>query len=69
MFCLKKAIKIVNEGNLGIQKVKELLRDKVYWENIDRDFLDQIGKCVACRAVISRDAPPIPMTFSELPPR
>ena len=30
----KKAIKIVHEGHLGIQKVKELLR-KVYWKNME----------------------------------
>ena len=43
----KKAIKIVHKGHLGIQKVKELLRAKVYWKNMDRDVVDEIGKCVS----------------------
>ena len=64
----KKAIKIVHEGHLGIQKVKELLRAKVYWKNMNRDVVNEIGKCVACQAVVSRDAPPTPIKFSELPP-
>ena len=62
----KKAIKIIHEGHLGIQKVKELLRTKVYWKNMDKDITEEIGKCIACQAV-SGEASPTPIKFSELP--
>ena len=35
---------------------------------MERDVVDEIGKCVACRALVSRDAPPTTIKFSKLPP-
>ncbi|KAG7294716.1 hypothetical protein JYU34_022785 [Plutella xylostella] len=52
----KKILEEIHEGHLGINKMKNLSRNYVYWSTLDRDIEDICKMCSACRAV--RDAPP-----------
>lgn len=49
-------IKEIHEGHLGMNKMKNLARNYVYWPNLDRDIEQLVRACDSCRAV--RDAPP-----------
>lgn len=46
----------IHQGHLGINKMKALSRNYIYWPNLDRDLEDLCRACDACRVV--RDAPP-----------
>ena len=52
----KKILEEVHEGHLGINKMKSLSRNYIYWANLDKDIEELCKSCAACRIV--RDAPP-----------
>nr|XP_021183516.2 uncharacterized protein K02A2.6-like [Helicoverpa armigera] len=52
----KQVLAEIHDGHLGINKMKNLSRNYVYWPNLDRDIEDVCRGCTACGAV--RDAPP-----------
>ena len=62
----KKAIEIAYQGNLGICKVKSLLRENVYWPGLDADVNEFISRCIPCQANL-RILPPEPVKMSTLP--
>ena len=62
----KKAIEIAYQGNLGICKVKSLLRENVYWPGLDADVNEFISRCIPCQANL-RIPPPEPVKMSTLP--
>nr|CAB3223623.1 uncharacterized protein K02A2.6-like [Phallusia mammillata] len=43
-----KVLKLLHEGHLGMQRMKQLARTAVYWPNIDRDIVDLCRKCNTC---------------------
>ena len=47
----EKAITIVHQGHLGMEKSKQLLRSKVYWKGMDKDVNDTIAECRNCQSV------------------
>lgn len=54
----KLRVKVLNElheGHLGMNKMKNIARNYVYWPSIDRDIEVTCRECSACRQV--RDAP------------
>ena len=61
----KKALQIVHEGHLGIEKCKSLVRQKVYWKSLEKDLTDFITKCVPCQAN-TKSVNPEPIRMSEL---
>lgn len=52
----KQVLKEVHEGHLGINKMKNLARNYVYWPSMDTDIVELCRACDACGAV--RDAAP-----------
>ncbi|XP_053616055.1 uncharacterized protein K02A2.6-like [Plodia interpunctella] len=52
----KMVLEEIHEGHLGINKMKNLSRNYVYWPGLDSDLETVCRTCEACRAV--RDAPP-----------
>ncbi|XP_050553385.1 uncharacterized protein K02A2.6 [Spodoptera frugiperda] len=52
----KHVLAEIHEGHLGINKMKNLSRNYVYWPSLDKDIEEVCRGCTACCAV--RDAPP-----------
>ncbi|XP_059047761.1 uncharacterized protein K02A2.6-like [Achroia grisella] len=48
-------LKEIHEGHLGMNKMKNIARNYVYWPNIDNDIEQVARECTACQRV--RDAP------------
>ena len=62
----QKALEIVHEGHLGIERCKSLLRQKLYWPGLDKQVIEFISSCVACQANLKENAP-TPIKMSKLP--
>ena len=59
----KRVLNLAYESHQGIVKTKQLLREKVWWPNIDKDVFDLIKTCHACQATsIPPREPPVVMT-------
>lgn len=50
-----QVLKEIHSAHLGMNKMKNIARNYVYWPNIDRDIEETCRACEACRSV--RDAP------------
>ena len=61
-----RAVDIAHESHLGIQKTKALLREKVWFPQIDNIVKNTIEKCVTCQAVASPN-PPEPLAMTQMP--
>ena len=61
-----KVIDIAHEGHQGLIKTKKLLREKVWFPNIDRMVEAKISACLACAATSSEKAQE-PLRMTELP--
>ena len=62
-----RAISIAHEGHQGLVKMKQLLREKVWFPGIDDNVKQKLDKCIACQANSSRSHPD-PLQISPLPP-
>ena len=62
----QRAIDIAHETHLGLTKTKALIREKIWFPNIDKMVKDTVDRCIACQAV-SRTSPPEPLTVTEMP--
>ena len=62
----QRAVDIAHESHLGIQKTKALLREKVWFPQIDNIVKNTIEKCVTCQAVASPN-PPEPLAMTQMP--
>ncbi|CAB3249944.1 unnamed protein product [Arctia plantaginis] len=51
-----KVLHELHQGHLGVNKMKTLARNYVYWPNLDMDLENVCRSCEPCRTV--RDAPP-----------
>ena len=59
----KRVLNLAHESHQGIVKTKQLLREKVWWPNIDKDVFDLIKTCHACQVTsIPPREPPVVMT-------
>ena len=63
----EQALNIAHEGHQGLIKTKQLLREKIWFPNIDKIAKQIIDKCLACQAN-SQPNPPEPVKMSSLPP-
>ena len=62
----QRAVDIAHESHQGIQKTKALLREKVWFPQIDNIVKNTIEKCVTCQAVASPN-PPEPLAMTQMP--
>eukprot|EP00795_Rhopilema_esculentum_P015552 gene15552-6817_t len=67
-FLRHRAIAIAHEGHQGIVKTKQLLREKIWFPNIDKSVKDVLANCLPCQA-IGPENRPAPLHMNELPPK
>ena len=60
------ATKLAHVGHQGIEKTKSLLREKIWYPNIDAKVQEIVEKCVPCQAV-GQKSPPEPMEITPTP--
>ena len=63
----KKAIELAHEGHQGIVKTKRLLREKIWFPNIDKTVEEMVQRCIPCQAT-GRESSPQPLQMVKLPP-
>lgn len=62
---LEQRVQLAHEGHQGVAKIKSLLREKVWFPNIDRRVEAMITNCIACQA--NNPVPHVePLQMSEL---
>ena len=62
----QRAINIAHETHLGIEKTKSLIREKIWFPQIDSRVKDTIEQCIAYQAV-GKQKPPEPLRMTEMP--
>lgn len=62
----QRALDIAHETHLGIEKTKSLIREKVWFPQIDNRVKDTIDQCITCQAV-GKTNPPEPLRMTEMP--
>ncbi|CAB4022735.1 PREDICTED: uncharacterized protein K02A2.6-like [Paramuricea clavata] len=62
----QRAIDIAHETHLGIEKTKSLIREKIWFPQIDNQVKNTIVKCTTCQAV-GQANPPEPLRTTEMP--
>ena len=64
-----KTLNIAHHGHQGTVKMKQLLRTKVWWPNIDKQVESFINSCLPCQATgIPIPPPPLHVTDNPLTP-
>lgn len=61
----EKILKISHESHLGMVKTKLLLREKVYWPNMNKQIEEMISKCIPCQCMGKTNI--APMQHNNLP--
>ncbi len=61
----QRAIDIAHETHLGIEKTKSLIREKIWFPQIDSRVKDTIEQCITCQAV-GKPKPPEPLRMTEM---
>ena len=62
-----QTIALAHQGHQGIVKTKQLLREKVWYPQIDKEVEEFISNCVACQAN-GPETPPDPLKMTPLLP-
>ena len=62
----QRAIDIAHETHLGITKTKELIREKIWFSNIDKMVKETIDNCITCQAV-GKSPPQEPISGTTMP--
>lgn len=62
----QKALQVAHLGHPGATATKSILRARVWWPRMDRDVERYVAACESC-TLVSRQAPPVPMTRTMLP--
>ena len=62
----RKVISIAHEGHQGIVRTKQLLREKVYFPNIDKLVEETCKSCIPCLAATPSHVPE-PLQMSKMP--
>ena len=47
----KKGLSLVHQNHRGIEKPKHMLRESVWWPNMNKDVEDLVKTCLFCQAV------------------
>jgi hypothetical protein len=55
----KRTLKIAHESHLGITKTKALMKEKVWWPNLDKDIEQMIKSCIPCLSMGTPDREPM----------
>ncbi|MCG8113721.1 MAG: RNase H-like domain-containing protein, partial [Candidatus Thiodiazotropha taylori] len=59
----RRVLELAHESHQGIVKTKQLLREKVWWPNIDNDVMNKVKTCHACQVTsVPPREPPVVMT-------
>ena len=58
---------IAHEGHQGIVKTKQLLREKIWFPQIDEEVKELVGNCLVCQAN-GPTSHPDPLQMSPVPP-
>ncbi|CAB3986493.1 Transposon Ty3-I Gag-Pol poly [Paramuricea clavata] len=53
----ERATKLGHIGHQGIEKTKSLLREKIWYPNMDKQVKEMVDKCIPCQAVGHGDNP------------
>lgn len=64
----QRSLELSHEGHMGIVAMKQRLRSKVWWRNMDKDIEQYVKTCHGCQLVSSAE-PPEPMVRTKLPSR
>ena len=64
----KRAIQLAHESRQGLARTKALLREKIWFPNIDNMVKDTIDKCITCQTIGKTNAPE-PPTMTAMPKR
>ena len=62
----KKAVDLAHATHQGLAKTKSLLREKVWFPDIDKMVKDTIDHCLPCQAT-GRPNPPEPLQMTDMP--
>ena len=62
----QRAIDIAHETHLGIEKTKSLIREKIWFPQVDNRIRDTIEHCITCQAAGHMN-PPEPLRMTEMP--
>ena len=62
----QRAIDIAHDTHLGLSKTKALLREKIWFPNIDQQVKKTLEECISCQAV-GRLPPPEPLGKTKMP--
>ena len=63
-----QAVELAHTGHQGIVKTKRLLREKVWFQSIDRMVQERIQNCIPCQAATQGSMPkPEPLNMTPLP--
>lgn len=61
-----KTLRLAHKGHFGMNATKRLLRQFVWWPNINAEVEIMIGKCEPCQLVVHVDKP-VPLSSRNLP--
>lgn len=62
----RRALVTAHRSHPGMSTMKNLLRQGLWWPNMDREVEDFVKSCPECQLVVS-NSKPIPITLTELP--
>ena len=62
----ERATQIAHSGHQGVEKTKSLMREKVWFPNLDKKVREIIDRCNACQAT-GQQNPPEPMRITPTP--
>lgn len=62
----ENALEIAHRGHPGVVTMKRMLRERVWWPNLDNDVKQFTESCLGCTCVARTD-PPEPLTMTVLP--
>ena len=56
-----------HEGQQGLVKIKQLIREKIWFPGINKDVKNMVDNCLPCQTVGNTNKP-VPLRMNELPP-
>ena len=64
----RRAIKLAHEDHQGLAKMKQLIREKLWFPRIDKNVEELIRSCIPCQANCTA-AHPVLLKMNQLPPK
>ena len=63
-----RALNLAHQGHLGLSKTKALIREKTWFQHIDKLTEELINSCLPCQ-LVGIPKPPAPLQPTQLPPK